>query len=177
MLRKLNEQKFCGWCGSIVDYLGKWNNTCRGCGYKNYINPKPCTSIFIVKGDNVAMVEQAMEPAKGKYNMPGGFVDISDESIEAGALRELKEELGIRENVVKNLEYFGSGVSVYPWNDSEICCLAAYYICELNNYLFKIDLSENSRIRWVGAGDLPDIDFAWDIDKVMLTKYFIAQRV
>ena len=44
------------------------------------------------------MVKRGMEPGKGEWCLPGGFVEI-DESPSEGVLRELQEETGLRGTV------------------------------------------------------------------------------
>lgn len=45
----------------------------------------------------VLLIERSNEPQKGKWSLPGGFVNI-DEEIGANALRKLKEKTGISGN-------------------------------------------------------------------------------
>ena len=56
----------------------------------------------------VLLIRRASEPFKGKWAIPGGFVDM-DESAQAGAVRELKEETGV-DGVA--LQFFGHFDSV-----------------------------------------------------------------
>lgn len=173
-MRKLNQQKYCSWCGNEVKYISEGSFKCVGCKYTHYINHIPCTNIMISKDDKLMMVRRAISPMKGKVDFPGGFMDITDKSIEEAALRELNEEINIKINDITEFHYFSSGVSSYEWLDTELKNVCFYFICKLKNTdkSILLDHSENSEIIWVSEVDLPNIDFAWDIDKHMLSKYF-----
>ena len=52
--------------------------------------------IFTIAEDDlkVLLIRRGQEPFKGRWALPGGFVEI-DESLERAAARELKEEVGV----------------------------------------------------------------------------------
>jgi len=175
MIRRLNVQKYCGWCASPVSYQSEWMSECPSCGYKRYFNPKPCSNILIVRENSVLLLKRSIEPQLGKFDLPGGFLEISDNSMEDGVFREMYEETGIDRDQVEPLEYLGSLKSPdYIWQGTAIKNISFFYIARLNDpdTPINLDLSENSETRWITEPDLPKIDFAWDIDKQMLTKYF-----
>ena len=64
----------------------------------NYPHPSVTTDCVIFGFDGtklrVLLVQRGIEPYKGRWAFPGGFMKI-DESAEQCALRELREETGL----------------------------------------------------------------------------------
>ena len=58
------------------------------------------------KGIQVLLIKRDEHPAKGKWAIPGGFVDVN-ESLEEGAIRKLKDETGIDNVYIEQLYTFG----------------------------------------------------------------------
>lgn len=54
--------------------------------------------VFDARG-HLLLIRRAHEPFMDRYALPGGFVDVG-ETVEAAALRELKEETGVEGRVV-----------------------------------------------------------------------------
>lgn len=75
-----------------------------------YKNPVPTTAvIFENKKGEILLVRRARPPKKGWWDLPGGFVGYN-ESFEEGAIREIKEELGVS---VSRLRYINSHYNLY----------------------------------------------------------------
>lgn len=55
----------------------------------------------------VLLIERALEPFKGKWALPGGFVHV-DETLDDAARRELEEEAGLQEVYLEQLYTFGT---------------------------------------------------------------------
>ncbi|PCJ60318.1 MAG: hypothetical protein COA73_08265 [Candidatus Hydrogenedentota bacterium] len=69
---------------------------CPDCNKYYYYNPVPAACCFLTnENDELLMVQRSVEPRKGLWTMPGGFVE-SGETTEEAALRELEEETGLR---------------------------------------------------------------------------------
>jgi 8-oxo-dGTP diphosphatase len=72
---------------------------CRQCDRILYENPVPATAAVLLNDDDsLLLVKRSMEPARGAWCLPGGFVEL-DESPEQGVLRELHEETGLEGKV------------------------------------------------------------------------------
>ncbi|EKV30539.1 FAD pyrophosphatase [Caenispirillum salinarum AK4] len=64
---------------------------CDDCGFINYENPKIIVGAVVTWGDKYLLARRAIEPRKGFWTIPAGFMELN-ESAEAGAAREVMEE-------------------------------------------------------------------------------------
>ena len=60
---------------------------CERCGFVHYINPIPVVGTLPVCNDRVLLCRRAIEPRKGKWTLPAGFMEAHETLLE-GALRE-----------------------------------------------------------------------------------------
>ena len=92
-------KRFCPLCGKQLEQLphdGRMRLYCRTCDIIHYENPLPATAAVVLNHDeHLLLVKRGMEPGKGKWGLPGGFVEL-DESPSKGVLRELHEETGLK---------------------------------------------------------------------------------
>lgn len=125
-MRQIQAFKFCPRCGSNFENL-KTHLKCPSCGLSFYINPKPCTAIILVndKGEYL-LVKRALEPAKGYWDLPGGFVE-ENESLEESARCELREELGVE---IDALHYVGSTTELYSFQKVTYSTVAACFVAK-----------------------------------------------
>jgi ADP-ribose pyrophosphatase YjhB (NUDIX family) len=69
---------------------------CATCGHIDYENPLNVVGTvpwWGETGDQVLLCKRNIEPRRGKWTLPAGFMELG-ESTEAGALRETDEEAG-----------------------------------------------------------------------------------
>jgi len=86
---------------------------CLTCQAPVYENPLPATAVVIFNlKHEVLLVLRGQEPGKGKWCLPGGFME-TDETPEQCALRELREETGIAGRVERMISMEMSPNPVY----------------------------------------------------------------
>ena len=93
--------KFCSHCGSsrlefrVPDSDTLKRYVCAVCATIHYQNPKVVVGCLPVWEDLVLLCKRAIEPRRGLWTLPAGFLE-NGETLGAGALRETLEEASAR---------------------------------------------------------------------------------
>ena len=88
------QHAYCSFCGHPFAAHAPWPRICAHCDNVTYRNPLPVSVIIQPVDDGLLVARRAIEPAKGKLALPGGFVELPETWQEAAA-RELLEETGV----------------------------------------------------------------------------------
>ena len=90
---------FCSNCGHRVvlkvpegDFLPR--HVCPNCGTVHYLNPKIVVGSVPEYQGRILICRRGIEPRHGFWTIPAGFME-NDETLQAGAAREAKEEARI----------------------------------------------------------------------------------
>ena len=75
----------------IPDGEDRERRVCADCGHVDYENPKVVVGSVVVADGRVLMCRRAIEPRKGFWTLPAGYLEL-DETLEEGAAREALEE-------------------------------------------------------------------------------------
>jgi hypothetical protein len=78
---------------------------CPACGLVIYDNPAPTASALVTDGGRLMLTRRAGEPARGMWDIPGGFIDPG-EHPEQTIRRELAEETGLEVRVGELVGFF-----------------------------------------------------------------------
>jgi 8-oxo-dGTP diphosphatase len=109
----------------------------------------------------VLLVKRRHWPFEGCWAIPGGFVQM-DESLEAGARRELAEETGVQNVYLEQLYTFGD-----PGRDprTRVISIAYFAIIRAENQSLQIS-EESTDLRWFPVRELPS-PLAFDHDQIL----------
>jgi ADP-ribose pyrophosphatase YjhB (NUDIX family) len=92
--------KHCGRCGgplALGQVVGEDRErlACATCGHVTYLNPRlVATTIPVTDAGEIVLIRRGIEPGRGLWAQPGGFLEI-DETPTEGAARETLEETGL----------------------------------------------------------------------------------
>lgn len=95
--------KYCSECGSPTQILvpegdNRPRQVCTHCHAVHYVNPRIVVGAVCLWEDRILLCRRAIQPRKGKWTLPAGFMEIG-ETMSAGALRETREESGAHAEV------------------------------------------------------------------------------
>ena len=91
--------RHCRNCGASVVYRvpddgdTRERAVCPSCGTIHYENPINVVGTIPVLGDRVLLCKRNIEPRRGKWTLPAGFMELHETTAQ-GAARETDEEAG-----------------------------------------------------------------------------------
>ena len=152
------EYKFCSKCGGnleerLIDH--KRRLYCPACGFVQYFNPVPATAVTIIHDGKILLVQRAVEPKKGLWSLPAGFLEV-DETVEQCAVREVKEETNLDAELTALLAVY----SVF--DDPRYVCLLVVYSGKILGGELKCG-DDASGAKFFPPSALPEI--AWNVHR------------
>ncbi|MGM9799059.1 MAG: NUDIX hydrolase [Muribaculaceae bacterium] len=127
-----------------------------------YPHPSVTTDCVIFGFDGnklrVLLVKRGIEPYKGRWAFPGGFIKM-DESAEDGALRELQEETGLTGAFIRQFHTFSD-----PNRDprERVITIAYYALVRMKEVKGGDDADE---AQWFALDEVPQL--AFDHDRIL----------
>lgn len=168
MPHPLEQFKFCPKCGSnrFVENNFK-SKRCENCGFIYYFNSCASTIALIINDkEELLIATRAHEPAKGTFDLPGGFVDMYETGEEAVA-REVKEETNLE---VTNVRYLFSIVNIYNYSGFDVHTLDLVYLCDVQNTDNLKAEDDVAKLEFKKISDLNPLEFGLDSVRKVITK-------
>ena len=133
-------------------------------GTYTYDYPRPAVTtdcvIFGYDGKElkVLLIERGIEPFKGCWAFPGGFLNMDEDAL-AGARRELKEETGLENAFIEQFHTFSE-----PSRDprGRVITIAHYALVKIQEVEGGDDAAQ---ARWFPIGEVPHL--AFDHDRIL----------
>lgn len=145
------DYRFCPRCaGALAPRILRTGHPprliCQACGFVFFLDPKVATGAVFSLDGGVLLVQRAIEPGYGTWVFPGGYVDRG-ETLEAAAIREVKEECGLDVRLTRLLGAYSS-----PGNP----VILVAYVGEVTGGSPAVD-EEGLAVRAFAPADIP-----WD---------------
>ncbi len=141
--------RFCPRCGQPIGQqvrFGKVRPVCPACGYIHFSDPKVAVVVFVEQDCKVLLVLRGVDPQRGKWALPAGYVDRGEDPALA-AVRETAEETGLNVEITRLIDVmFDDGIIVIMY--------AAQVV---GGTLRAQDDADDAR--WFGPDDLPELAF------------------
>ena len=158
--------RHCRQCGALVarrlpdDGDTKLRAICTVCNTVHYENPLNVVGTVPHWGDQVLLCKRNIEPRKGKWTLPAGFMELG-ESTSEGAARETTEEAGAN---------FTMGPLITVMSVPRVGQVHLYYLAELLNEEFNPGF-ETQETRMFLESEIPWDDLAFRTVQETLKHY------
>jgi ADP-ribose pyrophosphatase YjhB (NUDIX family) len=161
----------CRVCGAKASYLvppddNRPRATCCACGEIHYENPLNVVGTVPIWGDQVLLCMRNIEPRKGFWTLPAGFMELG-ETLAEGALRETIEEAGAQ---VEMGELFSL------LNVKRVGQVHFYYTARMLSTQLEPG-PETIEARLFSEADVPWNELAFKTVRLTLEHYFADRRV
>ena len=159
--------KHCRQCGSAVEHRipddgdTKPRAVCPACHTIHYENPLNVVGTVPYLGDRVLLCKRNIEPRKGKWTLPAGFMELGESTAE-GAARETIEEAGAN---------FTMGNLLTVMSVPRVGQVHLYYLAELLNDVFNPGF-ETQETKMFLESEIPWDELAFRTVQETLKLYF-----
>ena len=163
--------KYCSNCAhevvrKIPEGEDRERDVCPSCGEIFYVNPKIIVGCIPTVGDQVLLCKRAIEPRRGKWTLPAGFMENRETTAE-GAAREMWEEAEAR----------AVDMALYRIFDvPHISQVYVFYRCEVLDGQFGAG-SESLESKLYSEADIPWVELAFPVVIEMLREFFEDRKM
>ncbi|MDX1416209.1 MAG: NUDIX hydrolase [Candidatus Promineifilaceae bacterium] len=155
------EIAFCPKCGGALItrmVTDKPRRACPECGYIHFTDPKVGVGVLLVQDRKILLVRRRMDPERGKWSIPAGFLDRGENPQET-AVREAFEETGL-EVVIEDL------VDVY-YNPPPQDGASIFILYRANLLGGEMQAGDDAdAVGFFGLDELPELAFASTQDAI-----------
>ena len=141
----LDGWRFCPRCGHELELRAGGHRGCPACGSSYWANSSPAVQGLLVRDGKVLIGRRKIEPRKGFWDLPGGFLEEGELPLD-GLRREFLEETGLE---VEPVEWVGAFIDPY---DSAYVLGLTWIVRGDGQPVAADDVEE---LAWFGPDELP----------------------
>lgn len=124
-MQKIPDPLYCVRCGRALEERrlpddSRPRKVCPACGFVHYVQPKIAAGVLVEHEGGLVLVRRGVEPRKGFWSFPCGFMEV-DETVEEAARRETLEESGLEVEITGHL---GTYSYVQTWHGGGVVVVA-----------------------------------------------------
>lgn len=163
--------KFCPKCAAPLLRQTPILLTCSACYLHYYVNPRTTNAIILQNSKNqLLLTKRKFDPHAGKYDLPGGFIDIN-ESVEESVIRELGEELEIVMSK-DDIKYLGSCTDTYEFKGLTYYTIGMVFKTLVKDDIILTPSDDVESTLWVPVDHIPYDEIAFEGVKTFMKSYF-----
>lgn len=160
--------RFCPLCGAGLTRQAvppdlREQSVCGRCGFVFYLNPKVVAATIPEDDGRVLLTRRTIEPGRGLWTFPGGFVDHGETASDA-AIRETFEETGLVVELTGLLNVF-----TFP-----AAPIIIVYGARVRSGALTT-CSENDALEWIASADIPWEKLAFQSTREALREWMAAR--
>ena len=119
-----------------------------------YVTADAVVFTILNKELKILLIKRKNQPFKGKFALPGGFVEL-DENLEDAAERELEEETGVKDIFLKKLYAYGNA-----GRDPRGRIVTIPYLALIDGEKIKLHACSDAEFaKWHSVYSLPQLGF------------------
>jgi len=145
---------YCPLCGGKTELRqrsGAMRPVCTLCDHIVYFNPGVAVAVCILQDDQILLVRRGMEPMRGYWAMPAGFMEY-DEDPKAAARREVLEETGLDVRIDRLLDVFHTS------SDGGLANLVITYAASITGGTMQAQ-DDAEDVAWFTKDNVPPVAF------------------
>lgn len=147
--------------------------SCSACGFHFHFNPAVAAGLMVDDGaGRLLLLRRSLEPAKGLFGFPGGFVDRG-ERVEDAVSREAREETGLE---VEDVAFLASWPNVYPWRGIEYPVADLFFTARARAGSRASARQEVEEVVWARPEEIDPATLAFPTTRSALTRYLERRR-
>lgn len=160
---------YCPYCATeLIEQMrfAKLRLVCPNCDFIRFQDPKVAVIALVIHKGQVLLVRRAVNPAKGKWALPGGYMDAGEMPRQA-LEREIDEEVGLTIDVEELL-------AIYPMHNGPgqaVGIVLAFRATPANDRPGPFTVGDDANAAgWFASADIPN-DLAFESTQTLIEEW------